>query len=88
MAAAWAEGQRAAELATAAEQGLEAAKVHHEETEAGLWASLANTEVVLQEALVVLEPKRAALESAQKALGRSRGPSQRWIRRRSRSGAR
>ena len=38
------------------------------ETEAGLWASLANTEVVLQEALAALDPKRATLESAEKAL--------------------
>ena len=33
---AWAEGQHAAERATAAEQGLEAVKVRQEETEAGL----------------------------------------------------
>ena len=63
-----AEGQRAVERATAAEQGLKAAKVHHEETEVGLRASLANTEAALQEALVALEPEQAALESAQKAL--------------------
>ena len=63
------EGQRAAERATAAEQGLEAAKVHHEETEAGLRTSLANIEAALQEALVALEPEQATLESAQKALG-------------------
>ena len=62
------EGQRAAERATAVEQGLEAAKVRQEETEAGLWVSLANTKAALQEALVALEPERAALESAQKAL--------------------
>ena len=42
-----AEGQRAAERATATEQGLEAAKAHQVETEAGLRASLANTEVAL-----------------------------------------
>ena len=47
MASARVEGQRAAEWATAAEQGLEAAKVHQEETKAGLWVSLANTEVAL-----------------------------------------
>ena len=58
------EGQRAAERATAAEQGLEAAKVHQEETKAGLWTSLANTEVALQEALAALELERAALELA------------------------
>ena len=68
-AATRAEGQRVAERATAAKQGLEAVKVRQEETEAGLWASLANTEAVLQEALVALEPERAGLESAQKALG-------------------
>ncbi|XP_066373781.1 uncharacterized protein [Miscanthus floridulus] len=67
-ATARAEGQRAAERVTAAEQGLKAEKVHHEETEAGLWTSLANTEAALQEALAALEPERAALESAQKAL--------------------
>ena len=53
---AWAEGQRAAERATAAEQGLEAVKVHQEETEAGLRTSLANTDATLQEALIDLEP--------------------------------
>ena len=68
MAAAWAEGQRAVERGTAAEQGLEATKVRQEEIEAGLRTSLANTEVALQEALVALEPERAALESTQKAL--------------------
>ena len=65
---AWVEGQRAAERATTAEQGLEAAKVRQEETEAGLRMSLANTEAALQEALAALEPERAALERAQKAL--------------------
>ena len=63
-----AKGERAVEWATAAKQGLEAAKVHQEETEAGLWTSLANTEAALQEALAALEPERAALESTQKAL--------------------
>ena len=63
-----AEEQRVAERATAAEQGLEAAKVHQEETEAGLRTSLANTKATLQEALVALEPERPALELAQKAL--------------------
>jgi len=42
-----AEGQRAAEWATAAEQGLQVVKAHQAETEAGLRASLANTEVAL-----------------------------------------
>ena len=40
----------------------------HEEIEAGLRTSLANTEAALQEALAALEPERAALERAQKAL--------------------
>ena len=43
----WVEGQRAAERATAAERGLEAAKAHQAETEAGLQKSLADTEAVL-----------------------------------------
>ena len=64
MAAAWAEGQRAAERAIAAEQGLKVAKVRQEETEAGLRTSLANTEATLQEALAALEPERATLERA------------------------
>ena len=68
VAAARAEGQRAAERATAAEQGLEAAKVHHEEIDVGLRTSLANTEATLQEALAALERERAALERAPKAL--------------------
>ena len=67
-AVARAKGQRAAERATVANQGLEAAKVRHEETKAGLRTSLAITEVALQESLVALEPERAALERAQKAL--------------------
>ncbi|XP_066354591.1 uncharacterized protein [Miscanthus floridulus] len=74
-ATAWAEGQRAAEWATTAEQGLEAAKVHQAETEVGLRASLANTEAALQEVLAALELEQialasewAALESARKAL--------------------
>ena len=58
---AWLEGQRAAERATAAEQGLKAVKVRHEETEVGLWMSLVNTEAAL-------ESERVALESAQKAM--------------------
>ena len=68
MAKARAEEQQATEWATAAERGLEAAKVHQAETEVGPWTSLANTKAVLQEALAALEPERAALESAQKAL--------------------
>ena len=47
----WAEGQRAAERATVAEQGLEAVKAHHEEIEAGLRTSLVNTKAALREAL-------------------------------------
>ena len=58
-----AEGQCAAERATAAKQGLKAAKAHQAETEAGLQTSLANTEAALQESLVALEPERAALVS-------------------------
>ena len=57
-AAAQAEGQRAVERATAAEQGLEAMKAHQEEIEAGLRTSLANTEAALREALAALEPER------------------------------
>ena len=56
------EGQRAAEQATAAEQGLEAAKVRQEEIEAGLQTSLVNTKAALQEAMAALESERAALE--------------------------
>ena len=64
MATAWAEGQRAAERATAAELGLEAMKARQAETEAGLRMSLVNIEAVLQEALAALELERATLESA------------------------
>ncbi|XP_066334093.1 uncharacterized protein [Miscanthus floridulus] len=74
-AVAWAEGQRAAERATATERGLEVTKARQAETEAGLRTSLANTEAALQEALAALKPERsalasewAALESARKAL--------------------
>ena len=67
-AAARAKGQRAAKRVTAVEQGLEAMKARHEDIEAGLSTSLANTEAALQEALAALEPERAALERAQKAL--------------------
>ena len=42
-----AKGQCVVERATATEQGLEAAKAHQVETEAGLRSSLANTEVAL-----------------------------------------
>ena len=66
-AVAWAKGQRAAERATAAKQGLDATKAY----QAKLWASL----VALQEALAALEPEQSALaservtlESARKAL--------------------
>ena len=58
------EGQRAAERATTAEQGLEVVKARHEEIEMGLRTSLANTEAALQEALVALELERATLVSA------------------------
>ena len=51
------EGQRAAKQAAATDQGLEAAKARHEEIKARLQTSLANTEVVLQEALAALEPE-------------------------------
>ncbi|XP_066320772.1 uncharacterized protein [Miscanthus floridulus] len=67
-AAARAEGQRAEEWATVAEQGLEAARARQAEIEAELRASLANTEVALREALAALDPERATLESAEKAL--------------------
>ena len=43
---------------------LEAERVHHEEAEAGVRASLANTEVALREALAALELERATLERA------------------------
>ena len=67
VAAARVEGQHAVERATAAVQGLKATKVHQEETEVGLRASLANTEAALQEALVALEAERATLEADQRA---------------------
>ena len=66
--AARAEGQRAAERATAVERGLEAAKAHQAETEAGLWTSLVNTEAALQESLEALQSERNTLELARKAL--------------------
>ena len=73
--AARAEGQRAAEWATTAERGLEAAKARQAETEAGLRTSLADTEVALQKSLETLESERStlvlernALELARKAL--------------------
>ncbi|XP_066373661.1 uncharacterized protein [Miscanthus floridulus] len=74
-AVARAEGQRAAERVTAAEQGLEAMKARQAENEVELRAPLASTETVLQEALAALEPEQSALalewvtlESARKAL--------------------
>jgi len=67
-AVAQAEGQRAAERATAVEQGLEATKARQAETEVELRASLASTEMALQEALAALEPERSALASEQVAL--------------------
>ena len=70
-----AEEQRAVERATAVERGLEAAKALQVETEARLWKSLADIEVVLQKSLETLESERSALvserstlELAQKAL--------------------
>ena len=63
-----AEGQRAAERATAAEQGLEAVLTYQAETEAGLRTSLADTEAMLQESLVALESEQSALVSEQSAL--------------------
>ena len=66
------EGQHAAERATAAEQGLEAAKARQAETKAGLRTSLVNTEAVLRESLAALEPERAALVSAQNILESAR----------------
>ena len=65
-------GKRAVEQATAAEQGLEAAKAHQAETEVGLWTSLADTEAALQESLVALESKGAALMSEQSSLESAR----------------
>ena len=65
---AWAEGQRAAERATAVERGLKATKAHQAETEAGLRTSLVDIEVALQESLVALESERRALVSEQNAL--------------------
>ena len=70
-----AEGQRAAERVTTAEQGLEAVKACQAKTEVGLRTSLVNTEAALQESLVALESEwsplaseRSALELARKAL--------------------
>ena len=48
------------ERATAAERGLEAAKVRQAETEAALQKSLAETEVALQSTLETLEMERKA----------------------------
>ena len=56
-----------AERATAAERGLEAAKVRQEEAEVALQKSLVDTEVVLQSTLETLEAERKALESERKA---------------------
>ncbi|XP_066354348.1 uncharacterized protein [Miscanthus floridulus] len=67
-----AEGQRAAERATTAKQGLKAAMAHHAETEAGVRTSLVNTEVVLRESLAALELEQATLVSAQNALEAAR----------------
>ena len=72
MTTAWAEGQRAAEWATAAERGLKAAKARQAETEAGLRTSLVDTEVALQKSLETLESERSALVSEQSALESAR----------------
>ena len=56
-----------ADRATAAERGLEAAKVCQAESEAVLQKSLAETEVVLHSTLETLEMERNALESERKA---------------------
>ena len=68
MTAVRAEEQRVAELATAAEQGLEAAKAHQAETEVMLRKSLVDTEAALQGALETLEAEWSALASEQNAL--------------------
>ena len=57
----------AAERATDAKWGLEAAKACHAETEATLRKSMADTEVALQGALETLEMEQNALESERKA---------------------
>ena len=62
------EEQHAAERATTAERGLEAAKARQAETEAGLRTSLADTEVALQKSLETLESERNTLGLARKAL--------------------
>jgi len=64
----WAEEQRAAERATTAERGLEAAKARQVEIEAGLWKSLADIEAALQKSLETLELERSALVSERNAL--------------------
>ena len=68
MTAVWVEEQRVVEWATAAEQGLEAAKAHQAETEAGLQKSLVDTEVALEESLDALESERSALVLERNAL--------------------
>ena len=68
VATAWAEGQRVAERATAAEQGLEATKARQAKTVVELWASLVSTEAALQEALAALDLERSALASERVAL--------------------
>ena len=57
-----------AERATTAERGLEAAKAHQAETEAGLWKSLADTEAALQKSLETLELERNTLKSERNTL--------------------
>ena len=58
-----AEEQHAAERATVAERGLEAAKAHQVKTKAELRMSLADTEAALQKSLETLELEQSALVS-------------------------
>ena len=60
--------QCAAEQATTAERGLEAAKARQVETEAMLWKSQADIEAALQKSLETLELERNALVSERNAL--------------------
>ena len=56
------------ERVTAIEQGLQAAKACQAKTEAGLWNSLADTEVALQKSLETLESEQSSLVSERNAL--------------------
>ena len=62
------EEQRAAERATVAKRGLEAAKARQAKTEVGLRESLPNIEAALQKSLETLESERNAMDSEQNAL--------------------